>query len=157
MNTGGQNTTAQVNTPTEAVAQAATPSVSAPVVSTENLSNPSGGHSSGNFKSEYSRTQNIVIGATEIVVGIATIVLSTKAAADIDVISGGTASYFAAKAALECWATGSLFIAYGITRLTNQNKSKITDEIISVFMPSEVDIAENLKKSANSRKGKNNE
>lgn len=72
--------------------------------------------------------------------------------------SGGTGTYWMAKSILEGWTVGSMFIAFGITRLTNQNKKSIKDDIVDIFMPNEVGIGENIVESATSDKwGNHNE
>ncbi len=107
---------------------------------------------------EYSRTKNIMIGSAEIVVGVITIVGSIKLASEIEIFSGGTGTYWMAKSILEGWTVGSMFIAFGITRLTNQNKKSIKDDIVDIFMPNEVGIGENIVESATSDKwGNHNE
>lgn len=102
--------------------------------------------------------KNIMIGSAEIVVGVITIVGSTKLASEIEIFSGGTGTYWMAKSILEGWTVGSMFIAFGITRLTNQNKKSIKDDIVDIFMPNEVGIGENIVESATSDKwGNHNE
>lgn len=41
-------------------------------------------------------------------------------------------------------AAGSTFIALGITRLSNANNSRVSDDIKQVFIPSVVDVAEGI-------------
>ena len=69
------------------------------------------------------------------------IIGATKAAAAIEVGSAGTAGYYAALSALEGWAAGSTFVAFGISRLAGLNTSKVEDDIKTVFTPNEADVA----------------
>ena len=92
----------------------------------------------------YSHRTNIAIGVTEIVLGVGIIVSSTITAGTINVVSGGMTTIPAGWAIIEGWAAGSTFIALGITRLSNANNSRVSDDIKQVFIPSVVDVAEGI-------------
>jgi len=84
--------------------------------------------------SGYSRTTNVMIGIGEVIGGVGLWYLSYKAAEAV-VVTGGTTSAQAGWVALETFAAGSTFIALGITRITDNNDTRIEDEIYGVIEP----------------------
>lgn len=83
---------------------------------------------------EYSRITNVMIGVGEVIVGVGLWYLSYKAA-EVIVITGGAASAQAGWVALESFAVGSTFIAVGIARITDNNDTRIEDEIVGIVKP----------------------
>ena len=97
-----------------------------------------------NIEKGYTRGSNIFIGTLEIFAGTVVSAGSIIGAGTIDVISGGTATIPAGWAVLGAWASGSTLIGFGITRLANANNNKVSDDIKSAFVPSVVDIAQEI-------------
>ena len=95
----------------------------------------------------YSRGVNITIGVVEILGGIVVVGGSIIGAGTIDVATGGAATIASGWAVLGGWGSGSTLVAFGITRLTNSNNAKVSDDIKMVFIPSVVDIAQELDKA----------
>ncbi len=99
----------------------------------------------------YSRPVNFIIGLGEIFLGIASFAGSTISAGEIEVGTAGVGSYYAGLAVLEGYATGALFLGYGITRLTGANKQSFKDDINSILVIPEVDIATSINESQKRR------
>lgn len=96
----------------------------------------------------YNRGANIAIGILEILGGGVIAAGTIIGAGAVEIGSGGAASIPAGWAVLGGWSTGSTFVAFGITRLTGTNNSRISDDINSIFNPAAVNIAEEMDKAS---------
>lgn len=96
-------------------------------------------------KQGYSRRANIFIGTGEILLGVVFYVGSTIAAGKIEIDTCGVGTYYAGMAIVEGYAAGSLFIGYGIARLTDAYNDIFVNDIKNTLIPAEVDIATNMK------------
>lgn len=80
--------------------------------------------------------------------GIAGSIIS---AGEIEVETVCVGSYYAGLAVLEGYATVALFLGYGITRLTGANKQSFKDDINSILVIPEADIATSINESQKRR------